>query len=88
MRKVLLLAIVRRSLLTLRGEASDDDPVASHKHVGRLARRVVNAMVKRAARRPVSMLRHAHGSHAIEPGASLPEVQATLGHGDISTTSG
>jgi integrase len=33
-------------------------------------------------------LRHAHGSHAIDRGASLPEVQATLGHGNISTTSG
>jgi integrase/recombinase XerD len=33
-------------------------------------------------------LRHAHGSHAIERGASLPEVQATLGHGNIATTSG
>jgi integrase/recombinase XerD len=33
-------------------------------------------------------LRHAHGSHAIERGASLPKVQATLGHGNISTTSG
>src|SRR5215469_12873821 len=33
-------------------------------------------------------LRHAHGSHAIERGASLPEVQATLGHGNIATTHG
>jgi integrase/recombinase XerD len=33
-------------------------------------------------------LRHAHGSHVIERGASLPEVQATLGHGNMSTTSG
>ena len=33
-------------------------------------------------------LRHAHGLHAIDHGASLPEVQATLGHGNISTTSG
>jgi integrase/recombinase XerD len=33
-------------------------------------------------------LQHAHSSHAIERGASLPEVQATLGHGNISTTSG
>jgi integrase/recombinase XerD len=32
-------------------------------------------------------LRHAHGSHAIDRGASLPEVQATLGHGNVSTTS-
>jgi integrase/recombinase XerD len=52
-------------------------------------------MVKRAAKAAdinaaVSphWLRHAHGSHAIERGASLPEVQATLGHGNIATTSG
>jgi integrase/recombinase XerD len=52
-------------------------------------------MVKRAAARAginpdVSphWLRHAHGSHAIDHGASLPEVQQTLGHGNISTTSG
>jgi integrase/recombinase XerD len=34
------------------------------------------------------LLRHAHGSHAIDRGASLPEVHATLGHGNIATTSG
>ena len=33
-------------------------------------------------------LRHAHGSHAIDRGASVPEVQATRGHNNISTTSG
>lgn len=33
-------------------------------------------------------LRHAHGSHAIDRGATLPEVQATLGHDNIATTSG
>jgi integrase len=33
-------------------------------------------------------LRHAHVSHAIDRGASLPEVQTTLGHGNIATTSG
>jgi integrase/recombinase XerD len=39
---------------------------------------------------PVSphWLRHAHASHAIDRGATLPEVQATLGHGNIATTSG
>jgi hypothetical protein len=26
--------------------------------------------------------------HAVDRGASLPEVQATLGHGNIATTSG
>src|SRR5215471_12726513 len=33
-------------------------------------------------------LRHAHGSHTIEKGASLHEVQATLGHANIGTTRG
>jgi site-specific recombinase XerD len=33
-------------------------------------------------------LRHAHASHAIERGAALPVVQATLGHGNIAVTSG
>ena len=55
----------------------------------------MHAMVKRtAAKGGVNQaisphwLRHAHGSHAIDRGASLPEVQATLGHSNISTTSG
>jgi integrase/recombinase XerD len=57
--------------------------------------RAVHRMIKKAAEAAgvnadVSphWLRHAHDSHAIERGASLPEVQATLGHGNISTTSG
>ena len=51
-------------------------------------------MVKRAAAKAgiagVSphWLRHAHGSHAIDRGASLPEVQNTPGHGNIATTAG
>jgi site-specific recombinase XerD len=62
---------------------------------GRLTQQGVDAMIKRAAKKAginakVSphWLRHAHGSHAIDRRASLPEVQATLGHGNISTTSG
>jgi integrase/recombinase XerD len=100
MRQVLLPEIVSRSVLSLRGEAGANDAVfASRKHRGerggRLTERAVNAMVKRAAAKaglPSGVsphwLRHAHGSHAIDRGASLPEVQATLGHGNISTTSG
>jgi integrase/recombinase XerD len=95
-RQVVLPEIVSRSLLSLRGDAGANDPVfASRKGGGRLYERAVNRMVKRAARaaginEAVSphWLRHAHGSHAIDRGASLPEVQATLGHGSISTTSG
>jgi integrase/recombinase XerD len=59
------------------------------------SQRAINGMVKRTARNAnineaVSphWLRHAHGSHAIDRGATLPEVQATLGHANVSTTSG
>jgi integrase/recombinase XerD len=33
-------------------------------------------------------LRHAHGSHALDRGATLAEVQTTLGHANVATTSG
>jgi integrase/recombinase XerD len=94
-RQVLLPEIVSRSLLSLRGDAAANDPVFVSRKGGRLAERTVNDMVKRAAKaaginEDVSphWLWHAHGSHAIERGASLPKVQATLGHGNIATTSG
>jgi integrase/recombinase XerD len=94
-RQVLLPEIVSRSLLSLRGDAAANGPVFVSRKGGRLSERTVNDMIKRAAKaaginEDVSphWLRHARGSHAIERGASLPEVQATLGHGNISTTSG
>jgi integrase/recombinase XerD len=95
-RQVLLPEIVSRSLLSLRGDAGASDPVfASRKGGGRLTQQGVSAMVKRVAKSAgineavsTHWLRHAHGSHAIERGASLPEVQATLGHGNIAATSG
>jgi site-specific recombinase XerD len=95
-RNVLLPEAVSRSLLSLRGDAGPDAPVfASGKGGGRLTERAVLGTVKRAAARagieaPVSphWLRHAHASHAIDRGATLPEVQSTLGHGNIATTSG
>ena len=89
---MLLPDVVSRSLLTLRGDASS---VFASRKGGHLTERAVNGMVKRAASKAgineaVSphWLRHAHGSHAIDRGASLPEVQSTLGHGNIATTSG
>ena len=96
MRQVLLPEVVSRSLLSLRSGAGANDPVfPSRKAGGRLTERAVNGMVKRAAAKAgITMavsphwLRHAHGSHAIDRGASLPEVQSTLGHGNIATTSG
>ena len=94
-RQVLLPDIVSCALLTLRGDAGANDPVFASRKGGRLTARAVHGMVKRAvARAGVNAaisphwLRHAHGSHAIEKGAPLHEVQATLGHANISTTSG
>lgn len=95
-RQVLLPDIVSSSLLSLRATAAPTDPVfASRKGGHHLTERTINGMVKRVARKAginqaVSphWLRHAHGSHAIDRGATLPEVQATLGHSNIATTSG
>jgi integrase/recombinase XerD len=93
-RQVLLPELVSRSLLALRG-GSETDPVFASRKGGRLSERAVNYMLKRAAKRagiPTSVsphwLRHAHGSHALDRGATLPEVQATLGHANVATTSG
>ena len=96
MRQVLLPEAVSRALLSLRGDAGANDPIfASRKTDARLTERAVLGIVKRVAARagieaPVSphWLRHAHASHAIDRGATLPEVQSTLGHGNIATTSG
>jgi integrase/recombinase XerD len=78
----------------LRGDAGANDSVFCSRKGGHLTERAVNGRVKRTARKAgineaVSphWLRHAHGSHAIDRGASLPEVQSTLGHGNIATTS-
>ena len=95
-RQVLLPEVVSKSLLSIRGDAGANDPVfPSRKGGGQLTERAVLGMLKRTAIKAgvntaVSphWLRHAHGSHAIDRGASLPEVQQTLGHSNVSTTSG
>jgi site-specific recombinase XerD len=95
-RQVLLPSTVGRSLLSLRGDAGDDDPVfRSRKGGARLTVRAVNHMLKRVAgiagvnpKLSAHWLRHAHGSHAMDRGATLAEVQTTLGHDNIATTSG
>jgi site-specific recombinase XerD len=95
-RQVLLPEPVGRALMALRGDAGANDPLfASAKTGAKLTERAVLGIVKRAAARagieaPISphWLRHAHASHAIDRGATLPEVQATLGHSNIATTSG
>jgi site-specific recombinase XerD len=95
-RQVLLPDVVSGSLLSLRGGAGANDPIfASHKGGRRLTERTVGYMLKRTAKRAgiagaVSphWLRHAHGSHALDRGATLAEVQTTLGHANVATTSG
>jgi site-specific recombinase XerD len=94
-REVLLPEIVARALLSLRGDAGANDPVFASPRGGHLTVRAVNYMLKRAAtdaginpKLSAHWLRHAHASHAIDGGAALPVVQATLGHGNIAVTSG
>jgi integrase/recombinase XerD len=95
-RQVLLPQIVSASLLALRDDAGANDPIfSSHKGGRRLTERTIGYMLKRTAKRAgiaetVSphWLRHAHGSHALDRGATLAEVQTTLGHANVATTSG
>jgi integrase len=54
-RQVLLPDVVSRSLLTLRGDASANDPVFASRKGGHLTTRAVHGMVKRAAGEPASM---------------------------------
>jgi integrase/recombinase XerD len=49
-RQVLLPAIVSRSLLSLRGDAGANDPICVSRNGGRLSERMVNDMMKRAAK--------------------------------------
>ena len=94
-RQVLLPQAVTTSLLTLRGDAGANDPVFATRTGERLKQRAIGYMLKRTAKRAgiseaVSphWLRHAHGSHALDRGATLAEVQSTLGHANVATTSG
>jgi Putative transposase/Phage integrase family len=98
-RQILLPAIVSCALLALRGDAGANDPLfPSREGGGQLTVRAVRGMVKRKARAGIDeetasrisphWLRHEHASHAIDGGASLPEVQETLGHGNVATTEG
>ena len=59
-----------------------------------LTERAVNYIIKAVAQRAgvnpaasVHWLRHAHASHAIDNGAPITLVSATLGHADLKTTS-
>ena len=95
-RNVLLPEAVSNSVRGLRQEGSrPDEPVFLTRLGARMTTRGIHGLIKTAARRAgvtaalsPHWLRHAHGSHALDNGATLAEVQETLGHGNISTTSG
>ncbi len=93
-RHVLLPQSVWDELTALRGGTGDGDPVFPSRIHGRSvsatsAWRIVKAAAARAGLpKAISphFLRHAAASHAIQRGASLPLVQQTLGHTNLSTT--
>lgn len=92
-RAVLLPASVFGELVALRGQASAEAPVFRSARGGHLDRsqvlRIVQAAAQRAgitARVSPHWLRHAHASHALDRGAPIHLVQATLGHASIATT--
>ena len=94
-RSIALNTAVWLQLLALRGNASQEAPVFPSRSGKRLDRGRVRVILRRAAERagvlePVSphWLRHAHASHALDHGAPIHLVQATLGHSSVATTSG
>jgi len=95
-REVLIPAVIAARLFASRGDAPASAPVfPSVRRPGcRLTERAVNFIVKEAAERAgvnpaasIHWLRHAHASHAIDNGAPITLVSATLGHADLKTSS-
>lgn len=94
-RVVLLTEHTWLELQKLRNDSTQpNEPVfRSRKKGGHLCRSAVLRIVRKAAVRanvtePVSphWLRHAHASHALDRGAPIHLVQATLGHASVATT--
>jgi len=94
-RAIRLPASIGRQLRELRreGDGGDQPIFRSRKRGGGLQPTAVLRIVRRAAQRAgmdvaVSphWLRHAHASHALDRGAPIHLVQATLGHASITTT--
>jgi integrase/recombinase XerD len=92
-RTVLMPESVWCALLSLRGDAGEDAPVFRSRKGGHLDESQVWRIVRKAAKRAgiekevsCHWLRHAHASHALDRGAPIHLVQATLGHASISTT--
>ena len=92
-RSIRLPESVWKMLAGLRGPGEAVFGSRKGKNGGRLRPLAVLRIVRKAAARaginlPVSphWLRHAHASHALDRGAPIHLVQATLGHASITTT--
>ena len=93
-RAIMLPAAVWGQLIALRGVAAADAPVFASRSGKPLERSRVLRIVKDASQRAgiaanvtTHWLRHAHASHALDHGAPIHLVQATLGHRSVATTS-
>ena len=93
-RAITLPASIWTELIGLRGAAAAEDPVFPSRTGKPLDRGRVRMIVREAAGQvgvagAVSphWLRHAHASHALDHGAPIHLVQATLGHSSVATTS-
>lgn len=93
-RTVLLTVPIWNRLAKLKGRSKPDDPIFRGK-TGRRPITVagVHSIVKQAARRArlsravsTHWLRHAHVSHALDHGAPIHVVRATVGHASLETT--
>jgi integrase/recombinase XerD len=97
-RSIVLRQDVWEEVPSLRGEAEDDEPIFVSRQRGpdgtkALKPAQVHNIVRQAARRAdikksVSphWFRHAHASHALNRGAPISLVQATLGHSNLAIT--
>jgi len=92
-RTVLMPEYVWNAVQSLRKEAKDTDPVFRSRKGGHLDESQVWRIVRKASERAgiekkvsCHWMRHAHASHALDHGAPIHLVQATLGHSSIATT--
>jgi integrase/recombinase XerD len=93
-RSIQLPESVWKQLLALRGAGKDEDPVFPSRKKGKpLTDSAIWRIVKKAASRAglataisPHWLRHGHASHALDRGAPIHLVQATLGHASVATT--
>ena len=92
-RTVPLPAQIWRELVGLRNGAGLTEPVFRSRRGGHLHSTSIERVVWKAAQHAgiegkVSphWLRHSHATHALESGAPIQLVQATLGHASVATT--